>query len=104
MKKKYQEAGLEVIGIHTPEFDFEKDRGRVERAVDRYKIDYPVFMDNDYAYWNSLNNRYWPSFYLVDRKGHIRTVGIGELHEGTVQGSMMEEMIKSLLGEDEKAS
>jgi len=88
-----------VVGIHTPEFDYEKERGRVERAVERYKKKHPVFMDNDYAYWRALNNRYWPAFYVVDRKGRIRGTAIGETHEGTSKAARIEEIIKSLLAE-----
>ncbi len=99
MKEKYGDSGFRVVGIHTPEFDYEKDRKRVERAVARYKLDHPVFMDNDYGYWNALGNRYWPSFYLVDKAGTIRASEVGELHEGTAKGSGFEQKIKNLLAE-----
>ncbi len=89
-----------MVSVHTPEFDFEKDRGRVERAVKRYKLDQPVFMDNDYAYWNALGNRYWPSFYLVDREGNIRAKTVGELHKGERKGERFEAKLRELLAED----
>ena len=72
MEKKYGEQGLVVIGVHSPEFDFEKERSRVEAAVKRYNKISPVFMDNDHGYWRSLGNRYWPTFYMVDKKGIVR--------------------------------
>lgn len=99
MEEKYTKQGLKVLGIHTPEFDFEKERGRVERALKRYNLKNPTYMDNDYAYWKSLHNRYWPAFYLVDRKGYIRSYAVGEVHEGTAKGEMLEAVLKSLLEE-----
>jgi hypothetical protein len=104
MDKKYAKDGLKVLSIHTPEFDFEKERGRVERAVKRYKVKGPLYMDNDYAYWKSLHNRYWPAFYLVDRNGYIRSIAVGEVHEGTAKGEMLEAVLQSLLEEKASAS
>ena len=99
MKEKYKAAGLRVISVHTPEFDFEKDRKRVEKSVARYRLDQPVYLDNDYAYWNALGNRYWPAFYLVDKAGNMRTRSVGELHPDTERGDMMEGIIRELLRE-----
>lgn len=102
MKEKYAGQGLQVISVHTPEFEYEKDRRRVERAAQRYKLDQPIYMDNDYAYWNALGNRYWPSFYLVDRQGNIRAHDAGELHLGTDKGDAFEAQLKELLAEPAK--
>jgi hypothetical protein len=104
MEKKYAKDGLVVLNIHTPEFDFEKERGRVERAVKRYKVTGPLYMDNDYKYWKSLRNRYWPAFYLVDRSGNIRSIAVGEVHDGTAKGEMLEALLQSLLEEKAGAS
>jgi len=99
MEQKYATQGFEVISVHTPEFDFEKDRRRVERAAERYKLRQPIYLDNDYAYWNALGNRYWPAFYLVDRKGNIRATDVGELHLNTEKGDDFEAKIRTLLAE-----
>ena len=99
MRAKYADAGFRVISVHTPEFEHEKERRRVERAVERFRLEQPVFMDNDYAYWKALGNRYWPSFYVVDRTGRIRAKEVGELHEGTGKGDRFENLIKDLLAE-----
>ena len=99
MKEKYGKDGFQVISVHTPEFEYEKERRRVERAAERYKLDQPIYMDNDYGYWNSLGNRYWPSFYLVDREGNIRATEVGELHLNTSKGERFEARLKELLGE-----
>jgi cytochrome c biogenesis protein CcdA/thiol-disulfide isomerase/thioredoxin len=75
---RYKDAGLIVIGVHTPEFAFEKDLDNVRRAVGELKITYPVALDNDYKIWKAFNNSYWPADYLVDATGHIRFHHFGE--------------------------
>ncbi len=74
----YAGKGLVIIGVHTPEFDFEKDYGNVKSFVDENGIKYPVAMDNNYVTWGNYNNNYWPRKYLVDAKGFIRYDHIGE--------------------------
>ncbi len=97
MKKKYQEQGLQVIGIHTPEFSYEKERARVVQAAKRYGLDHPIMMDNDYGYWRALGNRYWPTFYLVDPKGKVIMQSSGEIHEGDGRAIRFENAIKKML-------
>jgi cytochrome c biogenesis protein CcdA/thiol-disulfide isomerase/thioredoxin len=75
---KYKDSGLVVIGVHTPEFAFEKDLDNVKRAVSELKITYPVALDNDYKIWKAFSNSYWPADYLVDATGHIRFHHFGE--------------------------
>jgi cytochrome c biogenesis protein CcdA/thiol-disulfide isomerase/thioredoxin len=75
---KYKASGLVVIGVHTPEFAFEKDLDNVKHAVSDLKITYPVALDNDYAIWRAFNNSYWPADYLVDATGKIRHHHFGE--------------------------
>ena len=90
----YKDDGLIVIGIHTPEFAFEKDKGNVEKAMKEFGITFPVVLDNDYATWNALGNKYWPRKYLIDIHGNIVYDHIGEgAYEET------EEKIKELLAE-----
>jgi thiol-disulfide isomerase/thioredoxin len=74
----YRDRGLEIVGVHSPEFDFEKDIENVERAVDKWGIKYPVVLDNDFATWRAYNNRYWPRKYLIDIHGNIVYDHIGE--------------------------
>lgn len=76
--EKYKPYGLEIIGLHTPEFAFEKVQKNVEQAVRDFKINYPVVMDNDYATWNAFGNRYWPRKYLINLNGQIIYDHIGE--------------------------
>ncbi len=76
--EKYSDKGLVIIGVHTPEFEFEKDYNNVVKAVEKYGTKYAVAMDNDYETWNAFNNKYWPRKYLIDINGNIRYDHIGE--------------------------
>jgi hypothetical protein len=67
-----------VIGVHTPEFAYEKVRGNVEAAIRELGIEYPVVMDNDYRIWNAFHNQYWPAAYYVDATGQVRFRQFGE--------------------------
>ncbi len=75
---KYKNDGLVVIGVHTPEFEFEKETINVQKAIDNYKIHYPVAQDNNYATWNNYANQFWPAEYLIDVNGNIRRTHFGE--------------------------
>jgi thiol-disulfide isomerase/thioredoxin len=70
--QKYKNDGLVVIGVHTPEFAFEKDQANVAKAVQDLKITYPVAIDSNYAIWKAFNNEYWPGHYFIDAQGTIR--------------------------------
>lgn len=78
LSRRYGPDGLTVVGVHTPEFQFERDPGNVGRAVRELGITYPVVLDPDYATWDAYGNRYWPTTYLIDRDGHVRDLHIGE--------------------------
>jgi cytochrome c biogenesis protein CcdA/thiol-disulfide isomerase/thioredoxin len=75
---RYRRDGLTVIGVHTPEFPFERDAGNVARAVEEDGIRYPVAQDNRYTVWNAFQNQYWPAKYLIDARGHVRYAHFGE--------------------------
>jgi cytochrome c biogenesis protein CcdA/thiol-disulfide isomerase/thioredoxin len=76
--EKYKDHGLVVIGVHAPEFAFEKDPNNVRHAVADLKVTYPVALDNDYAIWQAFNNQYWPAHYFIDATGRIRGHHFGE--------------------------
>jgi thiol-disulfide isomerase/thioredoxin len=76
--EKYKDQGLEIVGLHTPEFAFEKNIDNVKKAVQEFGIQYPVVLDNDFATWNAYGNKYWPRKYLIDLDGHIIYDHIGE--------------------------
>lgn len=76
--EKYKEKNFTVIGIHTPEFAFEKNPDNVRREIKRFGITYPVALDNDYRTWNNFDNHYWPAKYLFDAEGRLRYAHFGE--------------------------
>ena len=76
--EKYKDQGLVVIGVHSPEFAFEKNVDNVRRAAKDMRVDYPVAIDSDHAIWRAFNNEYWPALYFVDARGHIRHHQFGE--------------------------
>ena len=92
--EKYRDKGLVIVGVHTPEFEFEKDYNNVKQATQKYGVKYPVVQDNDYATWRAYGNLYWPHKYLIDADGFIRYDHIGE--GGYAE---TEEMIQKLLME-----
>jgi thiol-disulfide isomerase/thioredoxin len=92
--EKYKASGLVIIGVHTPEFPFEKDEANVRKAVKDLGVVYPVPMDNDYKIWRSFNNEYWPADYFIDATGKIRFHHFGE---GAYEES--EQWIRTLLKE-----
>ena len=92
--EKYADEGLLIIGIHSPEFEFEKDVENVQMAVNKYGIAYPVVLDNEKETWKAFENRYWPRKYIADHEGYIRYDHIGE---GAYQKT--EQVIQQLLEE-----
>jgi len=92
--QKYSNNGLVTVGVHSPEFQFEKNFDNVKRAVQRFGITYPVVLDSDHGTWNAYGNNYWPRYYLIDTQGNIRYdhIGEGSYHQ-------IEKSIQSLLAE-----
>jgi hypothetical protein len=91
--QKYKQR-MTMIGVHTPEFSFEKNLDNVRRAVQPMKLDYPIAIDNDYAIWRAFNNRYWPALYFVDASGRLR-----DHHFGEGEYERSEQLIRRLLNE-----
>ncbi|MEZ4180071.1 MAG: thioredoxin family protein [Candidatus Doudnabacteria bacterium] len=91
--EKYKNNGLVVVGVHTPEFAFEKVTSNVQAAIERYKISYPVAQDNNYKTWQAYDNRFWPAHYLIDKDGNIMYT-----HFGEGQYEQTEKAIRTLLG------
>ncbi len=79
--QKYKDSGLVVIGVHTPEFDFEKELPKVQKAVQKFGVTYPIALDSNHAIWDAFHNEYWPAHYFIDAKGEsaIRALWRGEL-------------------------
>jgi thiol-disulfide isomerase/thioredoxin len=91
---RYRDQGLVIIGNHYPEFSYEADLNNLKDAIARYGIQYAVAQDNDGTTWSAYHNQYWPTLYLIDKRGHLRYVHIGE---GSYQET--EANIKALLEE-----
>lgn len=92
--RRYADQGLVVVGVHTPEYDYEHDVDTLKRKVASLGIGYPVAVDNDHQVWNAWGNQFWPAHYFVDRQGQVRHVHFGE---GDYSGQ--EKVIKALLDE-----
>jgi thiol-disulfide isomerase/thioredoxin len=92
--QKYSNKGLVIVGVHSPEFTFEKNHANVNNAVKRFGINYPVILDSDHGTWNAYANNYWPRYYLIDTQGYIRYDHIGEGDYNQIEKS-----IQSLLAE-----
>jgi thiol-disulfide isomerase/thioredoxin len=91
---RYRKDGLTIVGVHTPEFPFEREAGNVEEAIERNGIEYPVVQDNEQETWNAYGNQYWPAEYFVDAHGDVRYVHFGEGEYGE-----KERVIRQLLAE-----
>ncbi len=100
LEARYARQGLRVIGIHSPEFEHERDAEAVRQKARRYGLDHPIMLDNDFAYWKKMGNRYWPSFYIADKQGRIRGHFIGEVHAGDRKAKRMAALVASLLNEE----
>jgi thiol-disulfide isomerase/thioredoxin len=92
--EKYRDKGLVVIGVHSPEFEFEKQLANVRWAAKTFQVDYPVAVDNDFAVWRGFGNQYWPALYIIDGRGRVRHRHFGE---GDYEQS--ERAIRELLAE-----
>ena len=94
--QRYQAKGLEIIAVHTPEFDRERDIDNVRQYVKDHAITYPVAIDNDFKIWRRFANRYWPAMYLVDKQGNIRYRFIGEGNYQSIEKAINSLLIKNL--------
>jgi thiol-disulfide isomerase/thioredoxin len=94
---RYHDKGLVVVGVHTPEYSFERDTGNLKNAVKRFGIEYPVAQDNQYATWDAYGNQYWPALYLFDQNGKLVYSHFGEGRYAETEGK-----IRGLLGLDGK--
>jgi len=99
LEARFSSHNFQVIGIHTPEFGHEKLARNVAEKIKKFKLHHPVMMDNDFAYWKALGNRYWPSFYIIDKQGQIRFTHVGETHAGDRNARHIEAEIRQLLAE-----
>lgn len=99
LEARYGPRGLKFLGVHTPEFPEDGDVDRVHAEVKRLGVTTPVVMDNRYDFWRALGNRFWPTFYLVDRLGQIRYKFVGQLQPAWAEAGKVEGWIEELLAE-----
>lgn len=99
VETEFSGQGLRVIGVHTPELPQERVRANVVRKVAEFKLEHPVMLDPDFSYWRSMGNRYWPAFYLIDKRGRVRALFPGETHVGDRNARSIEDAIRQLLAE-----
>ena len=99
LEARFKNDDLIVVGVHSPEFEHEKNRQQVSVKVKEFGLDHPVMIDNDFSYWKAMNNRYWPTFYLIDKAGQVRASYIGETHDGDNNAKAIEQKIVQLLKE-----
>ena len=99
MEARLMDRGLQVIGVHSPEFDRERIPENIKKKIAEFGLHHPVMIDNDFSYWKAMANRYWPAYYLIDRNGILRAAFEGETHEGDEQAKRIEQLLTELLGE-----
>ncbi|MBP0588686.1 thioredoxin family protein [Paraburkholderia sp. LEh10] len=92
--QKYKDKGLVVIGVHTPEYGFERETKNVSAAIAQYGLHYPVAQDNHYATWNAYGNQYWPAFYLIDKKGNVVYSHYGEGDYNETEAAIREQLAR----------
>jgi glutathione peroxidase-family protein len=88
--ERYRDQGLVVVGVHTPEFGFERSADNLRDALQRLGIRYPVAQDNGYQTWNAWHNRYWPALYLIDREGRVVMRHVGEGDDEEIERAIRE--------------
>lgn len=99
MEERLKSRKFMIVGVHSPEFEHEKIRENIEAKVAEFNLEHPIMIDNDHSYWRAMGNRYWPAYYLIDKKGYVRAVFVGETHAGDRQAVRIERTIEKLLSE-----
>ena len=95
--ERYGKRGLAVIGVHSPEFERERDPKAVDAAREKHGLAYPSYLDNGHRYWQALDNHYWPALYLIDARGAVRDIQYGEVHDGDEADARLTAEIESML-------
>lgn len=99
LEKRLDDEPFRVIGVHAPEFDAERNRESVRAKARAFGLTHPIMIDNDHSYWRAMNNRFWPTYYLIGKQGRVRDRFIGETHVGDPQARRIEARIRELLAE-----
>ena len=99
MENRLDKEKFQIIGVHTPEFESEKIKESIVAKAKEFELHHPIMIDNDSSYWRAMNNRYWPAYYILDKKGNVRATFFGETHEGDNRAKQIENVITLLLNE-----
>lgn len=99
MEARLEPKGLQIIGVHTPEFEHEKIRENIVNKIGEFGLQHPIMIDNDFSYWRAMRNKYWPAYYIIDKQGRVRAAYYGETHEGDQRAKQIESLITALLQE-----
>jgi glutathione peroxidase-family protein len=99
LEARFGAKGLALLGVHSPEFPNERVRANVLAKVKEFGLKHPVMLDNDFSYWNALDNQYWPAYYVIDKEGRVRGRFVGETHADDNQARKVEALITKLLSE-----
>ncbi|MBA3563946.1 MAG: redoxin family protein [Gammaproteobacteria bacterium] len=97
LEQRFDGEPFTIVGVHSPEFEREKNIDSVRRKAREFDLEHPIMIDNDFSYWRAMGNRFWPTYYLIDQQGAIRDVFIGETHAGDERARQIEAAIESLL-------
>ena len=97
LEQEFANKPFQVIGIHSPEFDHERVAARVADKIKEFGLKHPVMMDNNFTYWEALSNRFWPTFYIIDKQGMLRHRFVGETKANTPKAEAIEAAIRHLL-------
>jgi len=96
---RFNQQGLRVIGVHSPELESERNVEHLKQKIEEYKIKNPVMIDSDFSYWKAMGNSAWPTFYVLDKNGNTRGVFSGETHTGDNQAQEVERLVTALLAD-----
>ncbi len=99
VEQRFDGDAFQIIGVHSPEFDHERDIDNVRRKSAEFELHHPIMIDNDFSYWRAMRNKYWPAYYVIDKRGNIRGVFVGEIHKGSRRASAIEGLLKELLAQ-----
>ena len=97
LEEQFKDQDFIIIGVHTPEFEHEKNRDNIVQKTKEFALHHPIMIDSDTSYWRAMSNRYWPAFYLIDKDGQVRHVFVGETHKGQKRAQVIEASIEALL-------
>jgi glutathione peroxidase-family protein len=99
LEARFGAKGLALLGVHSPEFPNERVRDNVLAKVKEFGLKHPVMLDNDFSYWNALDNQYWPAYYVIDKEGRVRGRFVGETHADDARARKVEALITKLIAE-----